>query len=736
IYFTIYFTCVCKAVTGCTARKVEDRIPGPPRGKHTAPPAAAAGPAAAAASTANAADVADAADDAAAPALEDEAAPTRPERVEMRKVIRMTTSGFHNHPSSLCLKRRRRSIDAATSGPMTAPFQQQASAYTASLTALLKPHRDTAPAPSQAPGNPANVSHSGPFAAVSPRVSSMQSRGKFKEILCASKPLTGLIPSYVIGGSASFGEPKETCSALVPAAFSQRSAGTARQGRGGGEGRGVREDEEHTTGTCCALAPAVFSQRSAGTARQGRGGGEGRGVREDEEHTTGTCSALAPAVFSQRTAGTTRQRTIGSMYEQIMALGNEPAEISRAELKPSFRSDGDLCFPAAVGLSYQPEELSYQASKRQRATPVKSEPDGPLESPSGSCCQDEPLWPAAATCASAPHFSAPAYASEHSQRTSHQSHDGLPWPAVSSASAPQPSGGPLGTAAASGGASSAQHLSGGPLGSAASKRGCVKFYPRLSATTCASQGVLLRSSPGLPQRFLNQFPNPTGPAEPAGPAASAVPAFPAAHTTPATSAAAEPPQDWQALASAKGGESSKSDVAMLLGELLTPAEWEVVLSRMVQRQGPSDEGEQQMLNGVDDSSSACMHTAQAEVLRAMNAYQDLAFASPTQIGASPLQEPLPFAPAAAAAAAAAAQIGASSAAPSMFAQFTPAVPNTTGATPLDPSAKIKTEVSTPPPLPSVLLARVGTGLANLSCADLSCAEPILRRPITPQRGLP
>ncbi|CAI5528065.1 unnamed protein product [Closterium sp. Naga37s-1] len=381
IYFTIYFTCVCKAVTGCTARKVEDRIPGPPRGKHTAPPAAAAGPAAAAASTANAADVADAADDAAAPALEDEAAPTRPERVEMRKVIRMTTSGFHNHPSSLCLKRRRRSIDAATSGPMTAPFQQQASAYTAPLTALLKPHRDTAPAPSQAPGNPANVSHSGPFAAVSPRVSSMQSRGKFKEILCASKPLTGLIPSYVIGGSASFGEPKETC------------------------------------------------------------------------------SALAPAVFSQRTAGTTRQRTIGSMYEQIMALGNEPAEISRAELKPSFRSDGDLCFPAAVGLSYQPEELSYQASKRQRATPVKSEPDGPLESPSGSCCQDEPLWPAAATCASAPHFSAPAYASEHSQRTSQQSHDGLPWPAVSSASAPQPSGGPLGTAAASGGASSAQHLS-------------------------------------------------------------------------------------------------------------------------------------------------------------------------------------------------------------------------------------------------------------------------------------
>ncbi|GJP43190.1 hypothetical protein CLOM_g2688 [Closterium sp. NIES-68] len=109
----IYFACVCKAITGCTARKVEDRLPGPPRGKHNAAPigtgtssstrsggfssAAAASGAAATAATASAA---------AADSLTGES--TLPERVEMRKVMRMTTSGFHNHPSTMCHKRCRR----------------------------------------------------------------------------------------------------------------------------------------------------------------------------------------------------------------------------------------------------------------------------------------------------------------------------------------------------------------------------------------------------------------------------------------------------------------------------------------------------------------------------------------------------------------------------------------------------------------------------------------------------
>ncbi|CAI5946272.1 unnamed protein product [Closterium sp. NIES-64] len=605
----IYFACVCKAVTGCTARKVEDRIAGPPRGKHSAPPAvvtfestqkskvedriagpprgkhsaltAAATASAAAASTADAtyaadtADAADAADaaadDAAAPALEDER-PTRPERMEMRKVIRMTTSGFHNHPSSLCLKRRRRADVRASA--MAAPFQDAAAAYAAPLAALLKPHHVPShhAATSQGAESPKNASWGELFATIPQFIPEVQTRGDNpKEILCTSKPLTDLIPSY-----RSLGDTKETC------------------------------------------------------------------------------TALAPAVLSHRIAGTAQRRNFGSMHEQIMALSKETEEISQA--------DDKLGFPI----------------------------DGPWTAQRSS----------AATCAIG-----------NLQRTSSYSHDGLPWPAGSSMSAP--------------------HLPAGPLWSAAGS-GDASFFPRLSATTCATQGMLHWSSLGLPQRFPNQCSNPAGPAgppglaepaentEPAGLAPSAFLARPEAQTAAATSAVALP-QDWQFPASAKVGESSSPDVALLLEELLTPAEWEVMLSRMVQKQGPLDKVVEQQMNAsvvvasMDSNIAAAAAAAAAAavsgggvaaavanagmVLRALDSYRDLAFASTTQIRASPLPEPLPFpaAPAAAAAAAAAAQTGASSAAPSMIApdsilaQSAPAVPNTMGATPLDPSAKIKTE---------------------------------------------
>ncbi|CAI5509453.1 unnamed protein product [Closterium sp. Naga37s-1] len=574
----IYFACVCKAVTGCPARKVEDRIAGPPRGKHSAPPAvvtfestqkskvedriagpprgkhsaltAAATASAAAASTADAtyaadtADAADAADaaadDAAAPALEDER-PTRPERMEMRKVIRMTTSGFHNHPSSLCLKRRRRADVRASA--MAAPFQDAAAAYAAPLAALLKPHHVPShhAATSQGAESPKNASRGELFATIPQFIPEVQTRGDNpKEILCASKPLTDLIPSY-----RSLGDTKETC------------------------------------------------------------------------------TALAPAVLSHRIAGTAQRRNFGSMHEQIMALSKETEEISQAEDKLGFPLDG-VCFSAAERMSYRPKELefqpqellnqpqelryqpgqfeelryrpgelSYQASKRQRATQVKAEPDVSLESPGASCCQDEPPW-RADSCVSAPHFSAVAAqrssaatcAIGNLQRTSSYSHDGLPWPAGSSMSAP--------------------HLPAGPLWSAAGG-GDASFFPRLSATTCATQGMLHWSSLGLPQRFPNQCSNPAGPAgppglaepaentEPAGLAPSAFLARPEAQTAAATSAVALP-QDWQFPASAKVGESSSPDVALLLEELLTPAEWEVVLSRMVQKQGPLDKGVEQQMN--------------------------------------------------------------------------------------------------------------------------------------------
>ncbi|CAI5509395.1 unnamed protein product [Closterium sp. Naga37s-1] len=157
----IYFTCVCKAVTGCTARKVEDRMPGPPRGKHTAPPAAAAA----------VVDAADVAGYVAAFALEDEKGPTRPKRVdmhkeeafhssarvgtgdfpssarmEMRTVVRLTTSGFHNHPSSLCLKRRRRR-DAAEGSTAAAASKEEKSNKEPLSAALQKPHSDPAKRP-------------------------------------------------------------------------------------------------------------------------------------------------------------------------------------------------------------------------------------------------------------------------------------------------------------------------------------------------------------------------------------------------------------------------------------------------------------------------------------------------------------------------------------------------------------------------------------------------------------
>ncbi|CAI7838501.1 unnamed protein product [Closterium sp. NIES-54] len=563
------------------ARKVEDRIPGPPHGKHTASPAAAVALAAAAASTADAASVADNAGDEPAPALEGEG-PTRPERVEMRKVIRMTTSGFHNHPSSLCLKRRRHA-DAATSTPIAADFQEAPPTYTAPLTALVKRRHELAHAVClQGPEIPSKVSRGGPFVTIPPPCipEVLTCSDNLKGILCASKPLTDPIPPY-----RSLGEPKETC------------------------------------------------------------------------------TALAPAALSHRIAGSTRQRNFGRMYEQIKALHKETAEISQAKGNLGFQLHGELKYqPAAERISYQPEELryqpeelryqpeelryqpeemryrpgelSYQASKRQRATPVKAELDVFFESPSASCCQDEPPWPAAAgSTASAPHFSAATCVLESTQRTSQYSHDGLSWPAATSASAP--------------------HLSVGLLRSAAG--GDASIFPLMSATTCASQGVLHRSNLGLPQPFPNQFPSqfpsPTGPAIPAqvaGLKGSADPAFPVGQSAPDPSAATTLQQDWQIPTSAKVGENSKSEVAMLLGELLTPAEWGVAGGVAGGAAGAAAGG----AGGVGD----------------------------------------------AAAAAAAAQIRASSAATSTVAsysiraQFVPALPNDTGATPLDPLAGIKNEV--------------------------------------------
>ncbi|CAI7870971.1 unnamed protein product [Closterium sp. NIES-53] len=613
-----YYNCK-KAVTGCMARKVEDRIPGPPHGKHTASPAAAVALAAAAASTADAASVADNAGDEPAPALEGEG-PTRPERVEMRKVIRMTTSGFHNHPSSLCLKRRRHA-DAATSTPIAADFQEAPPTYTAPLTALVKRRHELAHAVClQGPEIPSKVSRGGPFVTIPPPCipEVLTCSDNLKGILCASKPLTDPIPPY-----RSLGEPKETC------------------------------------------------------------------------------TALAPAALSHRIAGSTRQRNFGRMYEQIKALHKETAEISQAKGNLGFQLHGELKYqPAAERISYQPEELryqpeelryqpeelryqpeemryrpgelSYQASKRQRATPVKAELDVFFESPSASCCQDEPPWPAAAgSTASAPHFSAATCALESTQRTSQYSHDGLSWPAATSASAP--------------------HLSVGLLRSAAG--GDASIFPLMSATTCASQGVLHRSNLGLPQPFPNQFPSqfpsPTGPAIPAqvaGLKGSADPAFPVGQSAPDPSAATTLQQDWQIPTSAKVGENSKSEVAMLLGELLTPAEWGVVLSRMVQRQGPSS-----------SSSSSSFVEARGTAGLAPAASMDSGVAGGVAGGAAGAAAGGAGGVGDAAAAAAAAQIGASSAATSTVAsysiraQFVPALPNDTGATPLDPLAGIKNE---------------------------------------------
>ncbi|CAI7886921.1 unnamed protein product [Closterium sp. NIES-53] len=213
----IYFTCVCKAVTGCTARKVEDRTPGPPRGHRTVPPAATAPPATAAAAV-DPAYVAgyDAATGPECMGMLKETPLPSSARVEMRTVMRMTTSGFHNHPSSLGLKRRRRR-DAATSAT-AAPVQEDMKCKEP-LSVPLEVHCNPGHAPLKGPSE-------NPFATIPPSISVVPSNSPRKTMGTSSKAVTDLVPSV---GSLVQAKPKEARTFPGPAVHSQGSADTMQQ---------------------------------------------------------------------------------------------------------------------------------------------------------------------------------------------------------------------------------------------------------------------------------------------------------------------------------------------------------------------------------------------------------------------------------------------------------------------------------------------------------------------------